>query len=221
MSDSTWSPTPGFETLSFICKMAAGYVLMPDDDEANEIAQAGVRRAIDKLNTRRWNWALTYQDITFTAGTREYTLDTSFKAPRRLMILDTSSNESSRLSYLPWTTFINDILPVNSTQGTPSLYSVANANDTGTLTLEVIPSTAWVAAYPTGRLWYYRRVQYPTQASSVIAAPSEVVPYVQEFSSGFVADRYAPEKASPAYVRAAAHWREIVKDDNDIYPDWE
>ena len=54
MSESTWSPTPAAETLQTLQKLVAGYVLMPTDDEVLECALAGIRRGIDRLNTRNW-----------------------------------------------------------------------------------------------------------------------------------------------------------------------
>ncbi len=75
MSESTWSPTPVPDSLTTVQRSVAGYVLMPDDEEVLETCLMGIRRAIDRINTRTWNWALTYSTITFVAGTQEYGLD--------------------------------------------------------------------------------------------------------------------------------------------------
>lgn len=220
MSESTWSPSPGAETLGTLQRQIASYVLMPDDSECLETALAGIRRAIDKLNTRNWLWMLTYDDITFVAAQSDYTIDAQLKAPRNFEIWNTSSLSVGRLAYQPWSTFLKDN-PVTSSSGTPCYYSTSNVHQFGTITLDVAPSTSWVALYPTGRLWYYRRIQYPVSAGEAIDVPSEAMGYISAFAEGYTADRYAQEKAQAAYARAAGAYKDAVFSDNNVQTDWE
>jgi len=200
MSESTWSPSPAAEQLQAIQKAVAGYVLMPTDDEVIDCANQGIRRAIDRMNSRSWNWALTYSTITFVAGTQEYALDAGFKAPRNLALRDSASVDRSRLMFLPWGTFLKecqwDYL------GTPQYYSATNVNFFGVIRMDVAPSDGFIGQYPTGRLWYHRRISYPTATGSGQELPSEAVAYIVEFASGYAADRFAVEKAAAAYGRA-------------------
>jgi hypothetical protein len=223
MSESTWSPTPAADTLGTLQKAIAGYVLMPTDDEVLETALMGIRRAIDRLNTRKWNWAATYSTVTFVAGTQEYTLDQSFKAPKNFALRNTSAVDTSRLKYLPWGTFLKEAQWDHATTGTgsPSFYSATNVNLFGVIRLDVSPDASFVANYPTGRLWYYRRVQYPTATGTALDVPSEVVGFVQEWAEGFTANRHAVAKAASAYARAENLLRELRADDNDVQTDWE
>lgn len=220
MGESTWAPTPITDTLTTLQKLVAGYVLMPTDDEVLECALAGIRRAVDRINTRTWNWALNYSTITFVAGTQEYALDQAFKQPRNLALRNASAVDTSRLSFLPWGTFLKECQW--GATGTPTFYSGSNVNAFGVIRLDLAPDAAFVALYPTGRLWFYRRVQYPTAASPVIDVPSEVIGFVQASAEGFTADRYAVTKAAPAYVRAERFFHELVVDDcHGQQTDWE
>jgi hypothetical protein len=220
MSESTWTPTPITDTLTTIQKSVAGYVLMPTDDEVLETALMGIRRAIDRMNSRTWNWALTYSTITFVASTQEYTLDQGFKAPRNFSLRDSSAVDVDRLMYLPWGTFLKEC-QWDST-GSPSYYSGANVNYFGVIRLDVSPDATFVAKYPTGRLWYYRRIVYPTVTGNSIDVPSEAVAFIQAWAEGYAADRYAVEKAAPAYARAERQYHELVVDDcHGQQTDWE
>ncbi len=220
MSESTWSPTPAAEQLNAIQKAVAGYVLMPTDDEVLDTAYQGIKRAIDRLNTRNWNWALTYSTITFAQGTQEYTLDQGFKAPRNLSLRDTAAIDRDRLMYLPWGTFLKE--SQFDSEGTPVYYSGSNVNLFGVIRLDRSPSLAFVQQYPTGRLWYHRRVQYPTATGTAIDCPSEVIGFIQAWAEGYAADRYAVDKAIPAYGRAEKFLHECIVDDcHGQQTDWE
>jgi hypothetical protein len=221
MSESTWSPAPSADTYQLVQKLVAGYVLMPTDDEVLECAAAGMRRAIDRLNMRNWNWALQYDDITFVAGQADYVLDHEFKAPRNFEINDSGGLSIGRLGFKPWKAFVVENSSVFSS-GDHGYYSVSNPHAFGLVTLDVAPTAAFVAATPTGRLWYYRRIQYPSSAGTSLDVPSEAVAFIQASAEGFTADRYAVTKAAPAYVRAEKFLHELIVDDcHGGQTDWE
>lgn len=220
MSETTWTPTPYADTFQTVQKLVAGYVLMPTDDEVLDCAASGIRRAIDRLNTRVWNWALTYSTITFAAGTQEYPLDQSFKQPRNFSMRNASGVDMERLQYLPWGMFLKECQWGQS--GQPNYYSGSNVNAFGVVRLDLSPDTSFVATYPTGRLWYYRRIQYPGAAGTSLDVPSEVVGFIQASAEGFTADRYAVDKAPSAYQRAERFHHELVVDDaHGQQTDWE
>jgi len=132
-------PTPVADTLSMLQKEVAGYVLMPTDPEVLETALAGIRRAIDRLNTRQWNWALVYDDIAFLADQQDYDLQKWFKAPRNFGLFDSTESAVARLEYKPWKTFLMEHQDMRES-GTPCVYSCANVKEFGTLSLDVKPT---------------------------------------------------------------------------------
>lgn len=221
MSESTWSPAPATESLEAMRKYVVGYVLMPDDNESLDVAEAGIRYAINRLNARTWNWALTYDTITFVAGTQEYDLQRAFKAPRNFSLRDSSAVDKARLSYLEWGSFLKE-MNYQGASGEPQHYSVNNDHRFGKLRLDVAPSAQWIVTYPTARFWYYRRVQYPGDLGGSIDVPSEVGNYILDVACGFTADRYAPQKAASAWGRAERGLIDLVSDDrHGRQTDWE
>ena len=220
MSESDWSPVPGVETLGTLTKQVTGYVGLPTDDEATEVAVACIRRAIDKINMRRWNWTIAYQDIQFVVGTAEYGAEPDMKAPRKFVLIGTDDLEAGLLTYIPWSEFVDRLSYEATTH--PCEYSLSNLHANGVITLNGTVASDWVAQYPTARLWYYRRVLYPSAASDVVDVPSEFNLYLSEYAKGCVAETYnAPGKAQSAYVRAELAMRDLIRDDNEIQPDWE
>jgi hypothetical protein len=221
MSESTWSPAPAADTYQTVQTMVAGYVLMPTDTEVLETAAAGIRRAIDRLNTRNWNWALTYDDISFVVDQTDYELDVQFKNPRNFELNDADGNSTGRLMFLQWPTLLKEN-PVVTGSGSPIYYSASNVNLLGTITLDIPPDARFVSATPTGRLWFYRRIAYPAASSTSLDVPSEVIGFIQAHAEGFTADRYAVTKAQPAYSRAERFFHELVVDDcHGGQTDWE
>jgi len=172
------------------------------------------------MNTRNWNWALTYSTLTFIAGTQEYALDAGFKAPRNLALRDSAAVDRSRLMYLPWGTFLKECQWDYT--GTPQYYSAENVNFFGVIRMDVAPSAGFVSQYPTGRLWYHRRVAYPTATGTGIDVPSEAVAFIQSWAEGYTADRFASDKALQAYGRAEKALHELIVDDcHGQQTDWE
>lgn len=219
MAESTWAPTPAAPSLATLQKWVAGYVGYPQSDEALETALAGIHMAVDRLNARTWNWTLVSDDIPFNSATIDYPLTANFKKPQRFMILNPTGGQVFRLPFISWQSFLNEYQN-SETAGDPCVYSCANVKEYGTISLDVFPTTDWVSKYPSGRLFYYRKVQYDSQDGTP-DWPSEFTPFVLGWAEGFVADRYAPAKAGPAYGRAEAALRELVRDDNDTQTDWE
>ncbi len=226
MGEANWSPTPGTETLATLQKFIAGYVLMPTDPEVLETARAGIRRAVDRLNARPWSWLITYDDIPFRVGTSddtgtEYPLTSWFKSPRNFELWDASNRAVDRLQYKQWKTFLME--HANLTwESQPTVYSCSNVNAFGSVSLNASPSQEWVDKYPNGRLWYYRKAQYPNAPADAIDCPSEFVGFVQASAEGFTADRYAVAKAPAAYQRAERFLHELVVDDaHGGQTDWE
>ena len=221
MSESAWATTPPTESVAMLKKQIAGYVLMPTDPEVLETAEAGIRRAIDRLNTRTWGWSLTYDDIDFLADTPDYGLSSQFKSPRHLELWNSDGRCVGSLGFKEWKTFLMEHQNrVGSSQ--PCIYSCSNVHDVGLMSLDVYPTAEWVATYPAARIWYFRRTAYPGSDGAPVNVPSEVAAFIQSEAEGYTADRYAVLKAQPAYQRAERFLHELVVDDrHGGSTDWE
>ena len=221
MGETSPAPLSAPDNLGTLCTLAAGYCLMPDDPEAIEIAAAGVRQAVNRLNTRKWRWAMASQTITFVVDQKEYNLNENFKAPRRFVMLDPNGRDQFRLDYKEYAVFADENLIWITGSGDPYCYSSSNSNDFRTIILDLAPSSNWIAKYPTGRLWYFRRIAYPVQSGDPILVPSEVGSFLLASAEAFCASRYAPNKEPSARLRAEELLRELRIDDLDTQTDWE
>lgn len=224
MSESTWQSSPVSDTVDSLQKAIAGYVLMPTDEEVLDCAAQGIKRAIDRLNTRQWNWMLWNRTITFVAGTQEYEIPSGLKSPRNFSLRDSGGIDKGRLMFQPWGTFLKEAnYEGSSIGGNPCYYSAVNVTTYGLVRLDVAPSSGFVAQYPTGQLWYYRRIQYPTSTGNTLGTiPSEITPFVVATGEAYAADRYAPDKSRPAYERAERFLQDLIRDDcHNQQSDWE
>lgn len=210
--------TPGTRSFASLKKTAARYVRLPDDDEALEVAGEVVNDGIASLNLRTWRWGVTTQTVTFVAGTSEYTLAAAFSSPQRFLLNNASGQTLSRLLYKMPEIFDRDI-PDRTSTGDPTFYT---AFTTSTLTLDTIPSTSFVAQYPTGTLRYYRRFQKLTEGGAVLDVQSEMELYVIRYAQAELAAIYAPTLHSIAVRERDRLWDLMVaKDGEQIATDWE
>lgn len=214
-----FAPSPAARTLSDLRAEISRYVLMPQDNEALDVASSGIKSACAKINRYVWKWAITYDDITFVAGTKEYNLDATIKEPRRLVLRDASSNDIDRLGYLEFQSFLNEYLGA-TTNSDPCVYSVSNLHSFGTLVLDCAPSSSWVSKYPTGRLWYYKRIEPPSDPSDVVDVPQEVEDFILWHAKGFIASMCDKSKVDVAMRMATDAFREL-RADNMTSHDWE
>lgn len=219
MAESTWAPTPAATPIATLKKQVAGYCLMPTDTEALETALAGIQLAVDKINSRTWNWLVIDEEIIFDTAVIDYRLTSHFKKPQRLMLCDADGNTRQRLPFLDWQSFMNEYQD-STGRGDPCIYTVANIKEYGTLSLDVFPSSEFITKYPTGRVWYYRKCQRETESGGA-DWPSEFNPYVYHYACGMASSIYAPQRSGMAYGLAADCWRDLVRDDNQQQSDWE
>src|SRR5437667_2630935 len=88
---ANWSPSPGTSPLNTLLLGIERYVMAPDDPEAADLALEGINDGIKRVNTKRWCWSRTSDDITLTSAT-EYDLQSNFKSERSASVLDASDN---------------------------------------------------------------------------------------------------------------------------------
>jgi hypothetical protein len=207
------SPTPAVRAFSDLKNEVARYVKAPNDTDALAAAGSCINNAIRRLNTRAWQWSLTYQDITLAASDASYSLAAAFKAPRHAELLDSSGNAKMRLDWALPKNFLEQFED-RSTNGDPHAYTVLNFQDAGELLLSAPPSSSFVSAYPTLRLWYFPRLQVLAGDSDVMdECPSEVELFVTWYAKAEMAATYDPGLASYAAGEWRSAWQALVRDD--------
>lgn len=205
------SQTPAPRAFSTLKTDVARYVLLPNDTDALTVAADAINDAIHRLNTEIWQWNMTYQDISLSADTAEYSLSAAFKAPRHAHFLDVSGNYRASLDY--WGPKSFDLeFPSITASGDPQGYTVYNHLDTGNITLTPAPSSAFVASYPTLRMRYYARTQKLANAADVLAVPAEVEPFILWQAKAYMAATYDPSKIGYAQGQAEQLFRALKRD---------
>lgn len=216
----SFQQTPATRSFSRLQKEVAFYVAAPDDPEALELAGLGINDAVRQLNMRNWTWALDYDDLYTVAGTGDYPLSSGFRAPRHMELLDTNGLPSSSLAWYDPKTFMSKFASRTDT-GDPCAYTVVNAADLGSFTLNCAPSAAWVDKYPVCRLRYYRRMEFLVLPTDTITAPSDVESFVTWHAKMTVAASMSPDRVGLAESQARRAWQMLLRDEMESQvSDW-
>jgi hypothetical protein len=217
---AAFSLTPATRSLSQLQKEVAFYCALPDDPEALELAKLGINDAVRRLNMRNWSWALDYDDLVLEAGTADYALSTAFRAPRNLELLDSDGNPNGKLEWYDPKTFWR-FFPDAGISGEPTAYTVINAADLGTFTMNYLPSAAFVATYVTARIRFYRRMELLVLPTDTITAPSDVESFVTWHAKMVLASSVSPDRVALAERQAAQSWRMLLRDEMESQvSDW-
>lgn len=209
----TFTQIPASTAFSALYARVQNYVLSPSDTDAVSLAKEGINEAIDRLNTRNWNWARVASSITLTAGTQEYALNGAFRAPRMAELLGTSGEVQDRLMYLAPTEF-SDLFPFRNITGTPSSYTIFDEFDNGKLTLDVTPSSSYVGIYPTLRFRYYKRVPKLAADADVFYGPTEAESFLVWYGRATIAAHWSPERIGFANQRQQEFWNMLLRSDS-------
>lgn len=210
----SYAQSPGTSTLSQLKSEVCRYVKAPNDTDALAVAHDGIKEAIRRINMRSWQWMLTSDDITLTAGTADYTMQSTFKAPRSAELLDSSDRTVGFLSYEDPKNF--DLLhPDRDTSSWSTHYTIRNIKETGQVTLAPTPDASFVSSYPTVRFRYYKFVSLPSAEDDRIGVPVWIEPVVSWWAKMYVAIMYQPELAQFAKNIFYETWQAAVAEDRE------
>jgi len=178
---SSVTVTPPSQTWGGLKGKIANAVGFGGDTKVLGLAGEGVNNATRYLNTRLWSWLLVSEDLTLVADQADYSLSSNFNVPRNSELLDSSSKPKSRIVWQDPKTFGNEWVD-RSVSGDPRAYTIFNIHDTGKVSLNVPPSAAYVAKYPTLRLHYYKRLQAYTSDAEAMKIPAEVELFLEMYA---------------------------------------
>lgn len=205
----SFTPSPGTVACSVLEADIASYVNAPNSSRALAKAEDFIGVAVAKLNTVLWPWMIVYQDITLVADTSDYDLASAFLAPRKAELRDGNGFPVSLLTYSDPKTFSRDHYD-RKTSGTSCTYTVENAHEYGTVTLDIPPSAGFVASYPTLRLRYYQKVQPCDGSVTSLNVPHEVAMWVSWYAKAQMAAHFDPPKVGAAQAMANDMWRQLA-----------
>ena len=210
---------PSSVTASEMIRYVLDYVQGSDEPHLRDVALRAINRSLDRINTVRWQKIVGYQDITFVASTQTYDLASDVKEPQTFMLLDSSDNLCRRLPFKEMGVMDWEHQVVSGT-GYPQCYTLDYGQHQ--LRLERSPSSAFVAAYPTGRLRYYRRLAHLTQDSDQLGIPADFDWFIGwSGRADMAAARGERAAASDAQREAREAWATLRQNDFDTQPDYD
>jgi len=215
------APSPANDSLAAMQNEVARFVLLPDQNEVLAIAGQEIRNAIKRVNTRVWNWGITWFDITSVLDQADYTIANNWKAPLMLERLNSSNQGIGRpFRYYNWKE-LKARYPNADQSGSPRAYTVINNTDTCSLSLSVPCGQSFVDANPTLRHWYHRRLEELTLPNQRLIAPPEVELFIKWYAKETMAMRFSPALVGMARIERFNVWSDIVNDDLQINThDW-
>lgn len=189
----------------------------PDNDLQVD-ADRAINDGIDELNELVWyKYLQDSQDFTTVADDVDYALAATFKDPRALELLDSSSNACGHLGYIPWKNFTYEIRE-RGDSGSPYIYSIRY--DTRELILSRPPDAAFVSSYPTMRLYHQRRHPLLVNPDDPLTEPREFATAVGWYARAHIAvPREA--QAAPAFQVWERKLRNLRVSDQNLASDWE
>lgn len=219
-----WSATPAPRALSVLQDVVQKYVGNPSDAEAATLATEALNDGIRKLDARDWFWSLGSEDVTLAADAADRVLATNTaRKVRHVDVLNTSDKPVSFLRFKDAKSFEIEH-PDRSASGTPRIYTAFNLINDGTITLDVPPSSGYIAVNPTLRVRMFRRLLYYATSTDTLTtllggtgfAPVEVESFLQWHASAYLGLRYL-EASNPKVVRALQLadeiWNRLIADD--------
>ena len=207
------SPAPKNKALGELKEEVLDIFGSPNDGKASKIAGRGINNAIRRLNSRVWYWTLTYHDITTSLDDADYGLPNDFKATFSMSFLKADLSQNGTADYFDPDTFDNSF-PRSQDSGKPVAYTIYNATDTMTLSLNKAPNQSFVTDNAFLRHRYYRKVQEPNDDGDRIIVPSEVELFIvasaaEEYSRIFDRKQWKLLRSDRQET-----WRQLKKDDN-------
>lgn len=218
---SSVTQTPGVSSFGALKKKVAQYVQAPNDAEVLEMAGDGIHDAIDYLNSWAWLWNYTSQDITLAASTDTYDVVSTFKKPRKAQLLDTNSKIYSYLKWKDPKTFWDEHTD-KSSEGHPQFYTVTSSITVGKVELDVEPTSAFVALYPTLRLQFIRRINRPTSDGESVLCPSEVQSFLLWYARWYLGSTrgISMREIDRALAQWSRIWQRLRADDCEQMSDF-
>lgn len=210
------SYTPGNQACATLVSQIKSFVQAPDDDEVTTLALAGMNAGIDLINSRTWKKINGSADIDLVAGTSRYGLESDFKDPLYMFLLDSSGNRVGRLPFQTEVEFWEGWDNRSSSTG-PCRYTVDYASRE--FVLDYAPASGYVTQYPQYKAHYHRRIPKLT-CTGTTGLPPEFDSFLVARGAVWLARIREPDRVRDLMGEATERWRMLTSDDGNIQTDY-
>ena len=220
---TTTAQTPLQANFGGLKKVVAAYVQGANITSILNDAGASLNAAIDKINTKEWNWLNREVTLSLANDTRTITIPANFKKPRKLTKRDTNGKTVGRYIFQIPKEFANsDWNDVNS--GSPMHYTVRNPSDDRLLTFSVPPTSSFVTTWPTARMTYKARMQHFSDGNDTLGdlgVPPELRNFLVWYARWEIATiRSTPTQVGNALSAWRSEWGSLIADDTNEQTDF-
>jgi hypothetical protein len=209
------TPSPAPRAFSVLYGIASKYVHAPSDTEIVTLSKEGLNSGLYRINgwLPPWFWTRTYSDVTLATNAYEYAAPNDLGEIRRGELLNSGGKTLARLDFIPNQTFELHF-PNRSGSGSLSAFTVNSAynqaTNAGKFTMDQTPNAAFIAQFPTLRVWYNRRLAlYSADADTLTTlggAPSEVEEFLLWTAREYLASILSPDAQLAFASRKAEFW---------------
>jgi hypothetical protein len=215
---SVLSPSPA--SYHELRRYVVDFLQGANDPELLSVAGRAINSAIDFLNTsRHWIKITGKQDITTTLAVADYALNTDFRDPIELVLMNIRGYPQKRLPYKPYKTLSLEN-PDGTQDGTPAFYTIYYTERL--FSLNRGPVQGWVNDHPYMRLRYHKRLSRMTDDSASHGGPPEFDAYIGWRARWDVAaTRGEPQLALMARNEAERALAMLTTSDNEVFTDWD
>ena len=205
-------------TLSQMSSEILRFVYGPNSDpELLAVAAAHVNDGIEKINMLNWERLQTVETKSFVADAADYTVETAYRMPLTLMLIDKDSRIAGRIPFLPPSTF-DAKFQYEQIAGWPQAYTFYETNRM--LTFDRAVSSGFVTEYPSFRVRGYRRIPKLDAAGDTIgAAPPEINSWLVWNGCAMMAGDVNTRKYTIAKNESNDRWELLTQDDAESVTD--
>lgn len=172
-----------------------------------------INRAIKELNTRPWKALLTANtNITTSAGTATYSLDSLYYKDSKVQRLDTSNNPAYTLEYQDWEQFQMKVQQQSVTSA-PLIYTLRNTHQDGLITFYPVPDQTYTIT-----VQYYPRITLLAENDDTLSVPIEFENYIILRAQFYLLDLFHHERSELKQRQSEEQMAMLVRAD-EIHPD--
>ena len=210
------------ESFAGLKRFVLDFVQGADDPSLLAVAGREINNAINRINSRKWNWSRKSYDITLAESDSDYSLPANYKRPLRMQLLNSSSQVIGSVNYVLAEEFLDCGWPTAG-DGNADAYTVLSVSNDRLVRFNRTLSATFIATYPTARHYYFSRVSHFTsesQSLDSLGCPTEFWDFIGWTARASMAT-IRGTNATSAQQLAEMAWVRLISDDNDVHTDWE
>ena len=183
------------------------------DTNNREVAREGLREAVNEFNLER-SWVdrrLTVR-LTLVASTATYSLASRFRksVTDQAWLVDSSNNRRLVVQENTYKQFLHNVTDESVTASDPTIFTIVNRVDTGTVELWPPPSATTITNYPSFEMVYFADIPFSVADNDNLEVSGALESAVFANALVKVNDMIGDDGKSAAFIRGADRMRSLA-----------